>query len=193
VDAVERLSGHGAIAWRRYLEGVADADLERWFEERHAARLVPGAALVSLQINAREQTDLPLELRYSFEVGALGRRVRNGWVLTGLLQSQLAASYARIAERTTAEIVVPETDRDVTLRISLPHDIRPPRLPGRVDLEGPGGASFRLRASRKDGAIEIRRSLRLPVMRVEPQQYGRFAEFCRKVDESEAKEIVLSK
>jgi tetratricopeptide (TPR) repeat protein len=193
VDAVERLSGSRAVAWRQQLEGVASADLERWFEEQHAARLVPGAALASLQINAREQTELPLELLYSFEVGALGRRVRKGWALTGLLQSRLAASYARTAERTTAEIIVPETDREITLRISLPPGIRPPRLPEDISLRGPGRSAFTLRARRENDIVVLQRNLRLPVMRVEPRVYGNFADFCRKVDEAEAKEMVLSK
>ncbi len=193
VDAVERLQGNGAVAWRQQLEGVASADLERWFEERHAARLVPGAALVSLDINAGKQTELPLEIRYSFEVGTLGRRIAKGWALAGLLQSRLAATYARTAERTTPELVVRETDRELVFRIDLPVGTRSSRLPGDTSLRGPGNSAFTMSAQRRGDTIEIRRSLKLPVMRIEPRQYRAFAEFCRKVDEAEAKEIVVGR
>ena len=50
------------------------------------------------------------------------------------------------------------------------------------------------RITRQQGnTIEIRSNLKLPVMRIEPHDYGAFAEFCRKVDQAEAKEIVVTR
>jgi hypothetical protein len=43
----------------------------------------------------------------------------------------------------------------------------------------------------QDDEIVVERSLRVPPMRVRPDQYPAFASFCRAVDAAEAKELLV--
>ncbi len=191
VETLEQYTGTAAVVWRKQLEGIPVADLERRMDEAHVARVVPGASLTSLQITGREDAELPLELRYRFEVGALGRRVPGGRALPGMLSARLATNYANAASRTTTQVVALEIDRRVNLNIQVPPGTSRPRLPKDVTLRGPNGARFSSKTRWKRGTVVIQRSVRLPAMRIEPATYEQFARFCRDVDAAEAREIVL--
>jgi hypothetical protein len=53
-----------------------------------------------------------------------------------------------------------------------------------------GKASFELAVETKGPrTLEITRSLHIPLMRVKPEEYGAFAQFCRSVDLAEASEL----
>jgi hypothetical protein len=176
------------VAWRRDLEGIASAELEGRFEEAYVARLVPGARLDSLQISGRDEPDEPLVLRYVFEVEALGRRAGTRWAVPGMFPTSLAASYARMPERTTTQMVSAPQDLDVTIHLDTPGDEAPPG-PQPVQLRGPHGASFTARSRDEGDTLVLERQVRVPMMRVTPAEYGQFAQFARAVDQAEAREI----
>jgi hypothetical protein len=46
-------------------------------------------------------------------------------------------------------------------------------------------------AADKGKGLRLQRSLQLPALRVEPAVYPAFAEFCRRVDEVEGRELFL--
>jgi hypothetical protein len=191
VKVVENIKGAGATEWRENLEGIAEAELERRFEEEYVARLVPGAVLRSLRIIGREDTDIPFELHYSFRVGNFGRRAGKGWALPGIILTQLSTAYARLSNRTTTEIVAPAIDRDISIRVRVPNGTKLPRLPKTATISGPNNARFELRNRESKNELFINRQLVLPMMRVDPKGYPEFREFCRKVDLAEATEVVF--
>jgi hypothetical protein len=191
IKVIEKITGEGANAWRENLEGIAEAELEKRFEEEYVAQLVPGAVLRSLRIIGREDTDLLFQLEYSFEVGNFGRRVGKGWALPGIVLSQLSTAYARVSNRTTTEIVTPATDRDITVQVRVPKGTKLPRLPKTAAISGPNKSSFRVRNRALKDRLIINRQLRVPLMRVEPKRYKQFKEFCRNVDLAEATEVVF--
>lgn len=192
IDVVEHVRGGGAVSWRGQLESVAEADLEKRFEQEYVARLIPGARLAELTVAGREADAPELTFRYTIDVAVLGRRVDGGWAIPHILATQLAANYAQLPARTTTQLVGATLDTEVTLRISFPRGVKPPKLPPAVDLHGPGGHASFVQEARFDGdVLVLHRRAHVPPQRVSPQDYPRFAEFCREVDTVEAREIVF--
>lgn len=193
-EVVEEVRGAGAVAWREQLESLPPAELDRRFEEEYVARLVPGATLSRVKISGREQHLPAIRLEYAFAVRALGREVRGGRALPPLLATELAQGYARAAERTTLQLVAGALDIDVTLRLRFPAGARRPPLPQDVKLVAAlGKRPSYARNHRWDGdALVIERSVRMPAMRIAPNEYGAFARFCREADAAEARELVWS-
>jgi len=193
VQAVETVRGSGAVSWRSSLEAVPEAELNQRFEEQYVARLLPGARLQKLELVGLDRSNPELELRYAFDVSALGRAVGEQWALPSLLTTELASGYARTAQRETVELVSAPLEVDVVVRYHLPS--APPVVtvppPERLEAAIPGRPRFSS-AMRKDGdALVLERSLRLPVMRVAPQSYGAWSAFCQRVDAIEAREVLV--
>jgi tetratricopeptide (TPR) repeat protein len=193
VEAVETVRGSGAVSWRSSLESVPEAELNQRFEEQYVARLLPGARLQKLELIGLDRSSQELELRYAFEVSALGRAVGEQWALPSLLATDLASGYAQSSQRETVELVPAPLEVDVVVRYHLPG--APPAVaasqPEVLEAAIPGRPRFSS-AMRKDGdALVIERSLRLPVMRVSPQAYGVWSAFCQRVDAVEARELLV--
>ena len=109
-------------------------------------------------------------------------------MIPSLFPSQLAAGYATLPTRRTTEIVGPGAS-DIRMRLRVPPGVALPEGPPTVTLEGPGGARFTMR-SRTDGdALVVERTVRVPLMRVPVSTYPAFAEFCRRADEAESREV----
>lgn len=192
VTVIESFRGAGAIQWRGDLEGIAAALLEQRFEEGYVSRLMPGASLVSLRITGQDNADEPLALRYTFDVPALGRRQGGHFIVPGLFPSNLSPTFARLATRTTAQLMTTATAVDVRLRIQTPDGTPAPEDLAAVHLEGPNGARFEASSATVDGETLIERTLRMPRMRVSSDDYAAFARFCREADQGEARELSLS-
>jgi tetratricopeptide (TPR) repeat protein len=185
----ETFRGAGAVSWREDLEGVPAAVLEQRFEEAYVSRLVPGARLLSLRISGREEREEPLVFEYRFEVGSIGRRQGREWIVPGIFPTALAPSFAHAATRETPELVAPSVDIDLQIRWNLPDGSPPPRAPEARNLEGPNGAAADINYRVDGESLVIERRVRIPVMRVAVDRYAAFAEFCRAVDQLEAREI----
>lgn len=188
----ETFQGAGAVGWRADLEEVPAAVLEQRFEEAYVSRLVPGARLTSLRITGREERDEPLVFEYRFEVDSIGRRQGREWIVPGVFPSALAQSFAHAATRETPELVAPSVDMDVQIRWILPDGAPAQRAPRGQTLESPGGAAAEFSYRAEDGALVLDRRVRIPVMRVAVDRYAAFAEFCRNVDQLEARELRLT-
>ena len=188
VEIEEKFYGAPAIRWRNDLEDVAEAMVEQRFEEAYVARLVPGAELTALSIAGRSHSDSALTFRYGFDVGSLGRRQGGEWRVPMLFPSNLAARYAPGASRETPQLVAPETDLEVAVRVHPPSSGTAVG-PEPVEVSGPGGASARMVSSQREGVLEVKTQVRLPIMRLPAADYPALAEFCRTVDQMEAREL----
>jgi hypothetical protein len=157
------------------------------------ARLLPGARLKSLEISDRESVADSIELKYAFELAALGRRVGKGWALPPMLPAELAHNYAQLSQRTTPQLVGSPLELDVVLRIELPAGASRPALPEPVRLQAaiPGRPRFAMTGRYEGSVLVIERKLTLPLMRVAPEHYPTFAAFCRSVDAAEDRELVV--
>ncbi len=189
VQVVETFRGHEAIQWRSDLEGVPEAMIEQRFEEAYVARLLNGGTLESLTITGREEAEQPLVLRYTARVPTLARQEGSGFVLPGLYPMMLTPRFARVAERTTTQIVGPPLHLDIVIRVRTPDGAPRTPLPA-LSLEA-AGARFQMRATVEQDYLQIERRLDVPLLRVAPDAYGRWAAFCHAVDEAESREIPL--
>ena len=193
VAATETVAGAGAVAWRSNLESVPKAELEHRFEEEYLARLLPGARLAKLEIEGLTRDDPAVVIKYSFELGSLGRKIGDRWALPSMLEADLSNNYAQLAQRTTVEQVPNPLEFDTKVLIHLPKGSARPALPAPVKLQAAldGRPTFVMNTRMQDDAIVVERSLRLPSMRVRPDQYPTFASFCQAVDAVEAKELLV--
>jgi hypothetical protein len=195
VKATETVVGTGAVSWRSNLESVPAAELEHRFEEEYVARLMPGARLTELSINVagRGLGERAVVLEYGFELSSLGRKIGDRWALPAMLEAELSNNYAQLAQRTTIEQIASPLELDVVMHIQLPKGSARPALPPPVRLQAAvdGRPSFTMSSRMQDDRIVVERSLRVPPMRVRPDQYPAFASFCRAVDAAEAKELLV--
>ena len=190
LKVVERYTGLSAISWRDNLDGIAEAMLNQRFEEAYLGQLIAGASLKSLKIEGRKNAEQPLVMRYEFDVPSLGRRQGPSWIVPTLFASGLASSFARLPQRTTTQISGP-VDNLIQTTIHAPKNAVMPKAPESVALSH-GLSSFRSDATLKDRTITIERSIKVPLLRVKPNDYGPFAQFCRSVDEAEGKELRIT-
>jgi hypothetical protein len=193
IKFVETVRGGGAIGWRNQLESIPEAELEHRFEEEYAARLVPGAQLVALEIEGREQDSDTLRVAMTMQVASFGRRVEGGIAMPALLTSQLSATFARNASRTTTQLITSPVYTHVAVRLHGPKGVKMPAAPGKVALQAsiPGQPSFALKSESKGSTLTVERAIAMPVMRITPSDYTAFTQFCRAVDAAEAQEIVV--
>lgn len=190
---VETVRGGSAIGWRNQLESVPSAELKHRFEEEYAGRLVPGAQLTSLAITGREQDSEMLRIEMGMQVSSFGRRLDHSLVLPLLLASDLSATYARMAVRTTTQLISGPQNTEIVIRVKPPQGGALPRVPAPIAIAGnvPGKPRFAFKASAKDGTLTLERALSFPIMKVSPSDYPAFAKFCRDVDAVEAQELVV--
>ncbi|HKP62783.1 MAG TPA: hypothetical protein VJV78_38870, partial [Polyangiales bacterium] len=193
VDVVETVRGAEAVGWRSQLEQIPEAELNRRMEQDYVARLFPSASLVSLEITGREQNVPELSLHYVAEVGSMARPVGGGLALSALLPSELAANYARTAARKTTELIAAPVRTKVEVAVTLPPGVAAPAALAPIALSAklPGNPSFAESVSIGTGGFTLQRTLALPRSRISPDEYSAFADFCRRVDAVEDREIVL--
>jgi len=189
VSVVETYRGAGAVGWREQLEEVPEGNLEQAFEAQYVANLLPGAQLERLVISGREDPAVPLVMRYDVELASLARESADGWVLPPLFQAQLAPQYAPLASRTTTQIVPVGLALDIELRVEPPAGATFASAPPEVSLTALDGASVTIGASRDEGALMVRRSYRIPRMRIPAERYDELASFARAADEAEGAEV----
>ena len=191
VHIKETHRGPSAVNWRDDLDEIPGAELNARFEEAYAVQLIPGARLTKLTITGREDAEAPLVLDYTVEVASLGHRVGNQQRIPPLFGSMLSSRYARAGERKTAELAGPSQAADVKIRVALPQGARVASSP-RSEKLGYQGATFSSSVRVEGGNVEIARSLRMPQLRVTPEEYQKLATFCRYVDLTEGAELAVT-
>ncbi len=188
LSIVETMMGSDAITWRENLEGISEATLNGRFQEAYVANLLPGAALTELRITGREDVRGPLVLRYEVDVPNFYLTRPTGSVVRPLFTANLTANYATLANRQTPQLVGPPVDLEIDLH--LRHGATgPAQAP--VTLEGPGDARFELRVQTSPGETHVHRHVRLPMMRIAPEDYETFNRWVQEVDRMEAMEIAV--
>jgi predicted TPR repeat methyltransferase len=189
-DVQETFRGAGAAMWRTQLEGIPQANLDDAFDEGYVSRILPGAHMTSLRITGRTEHDQPLVLHYQFDVQHIGHVASGRRMLPPLIPTQLSNAFARLASRTTVQVVSPSLALDVTVRVHVPAGAHVSSLPdAQAEMGGPHESTARYLTTRTDDGFVLERHVRVPRMRIAPGEYGAFAGFCREADEVESREI----
>jgi hypothetical protein len=189
-DVVEIQRGRAAVSWRNDLEGIAEVELPRRFEEAYVARLVPGAVLASVEIEGRSDPEAPITLRYSFDVASYGRRSGDRWLVSAPMDANLAQNFAQRPERTTTMLIPSPVDTRIETTFVAPNGARFDDHATREEA-GPQGELFRT-TSRIDGStLHYDRDILIPMQRIPVETYPRFAAFCRAAERLESAEISL--
>lgn len=183
--------GGTAVEWRNDLDGIPEAELDARFEQSYLGSVVPGARLTELKFEARADPEAPLVIDYTLETEQLGQLSGNQQRIAGLFPALLAPRYARIGARTTTALIGPSQALEVNTRLALPKGARVVSLPKAGTLKLGANASFSARAELGGEQVSLTRTLRLPLLRVTPEEYPAFANFCRGADALEASELVL--
>lgn len=193
IEVTETLHGSEAVAWRGQLEQIPAAQLEHRMEQEYVSRLFPGASLSSLKISGREQSNPELALHYVLEVRNFARPVGDGLAIPSILPSEVSANLARTAVRKTTELIGSPLKTEVSMKLQFPSGFTLASTPAPENLTAAFAArpTFSDRVQVEGSALQLERSLQLPAMRIDPKDYSVFAEFCRRVDEIEGRELLL--
>lgn len=184
IEVEERLHGLFGIGWRGNLEQIPEAELERLFEEGYLIRNVGEGRLHSLAIEAQDDLDAPLVLRFTATVTSLARHFGGGVALIPLFTGELSRRYASLPSRETVATISGIQSR-VQLRVRGPGRAEAPS----AELSGPNGAQAFQRTRTEGDALVLEREVHVPPMLVSPDAYRDFARFCQAVDRLEAQEI----
>jgi cellulose synthase operon protein C len=181
--------GQSAVSWRNDLDEVPEAELTARFDESYAANVMPGERLKSLSFEQRDEPEAPLVIAYTLEIESLGHRVGDELRIPPLLAASLQSSFARRDARTTTALIAPGANSTIQITVEAPEGGKLQTMP-KASKASFGKASFEL-AVASDGPrkLTLTRNLNLPLMRVKPEEYAAFAQFCRDVDLAEASEL----
>jgi hypothetical protein len=195
IDVTESLHGADAVAWRAQLEQIPQAELNRRMEQDYVSRLFPGASLVELKVEGGAEASPDLALRYVLQVRNFARPVAGGLAVPSILPSEISANFARVAARKTTELIGNPLRTELDLLIKLPAGFALANAPAPETLTGDFGAKpvFSARISADKAGLRVQRSLQVPAMRIEPEVYPAFSNFCRQVDAAEGRELFLQR
>jgi len=194
----ERLSGLIALQFRAALRRVPAKQLRQWLERAFFGRFFLGAVITKLQFKQTKALDRPLEMIYRLQVPRLARaekRPGGGQRLvlrSGFFPAQVGRIFGRLAKRRLPLQLGPLGPVSLRLTLQLPVGFRPKELPQAVGLNTAFGR-FHLKATAQKGAVEIRRSLKIPFRIVRPEEYPAFSIFAAKVDRAEHITVVVDK
>ena len=94
---------------------------------------------------------------------------------------------------TTQQIKGFRTELELNLRLPAGFTLANVAAPESLSGAFAARPTFSDRAQVDANGLHLSRSLQLPAMRIEPAVYPVFAEFCRRVDEVEGRELFLRK
>jgi cellulose synthase operon protein C len=185
----QRFAGKLGIGLRSSVEQLPEEQLKSVVESRLLARALPGARLVKLSVEDKDDLDKPLTLRMQVEVSDFARRRGNTLALKPPLMLKIAG-MARLEERQTPMLLPEATHSEVHLSIKLPRG---------ASVQGPlttsdvrdGDRVLALTDAIGEGTLSLGRVLDLPAGRVTVGEYQAFKTFTQQVDDTASREIII--
>ena len=192
VAVTEELSGWPAVEWSEMLDrtGKDRAKLRQGFEQHWLGQHFPGAQLDTLDIDASEAGT---RVKYTFKSARFADWQDGSLRLRPVFfRSQPGRRFGTEPQRKTALLAGYDVPLDLDAEIVLPAGAKVLDA-GQGGTVSAGGARFVEERQVMDGpTIKLRRSSRLPLMRVAPADYQRAAALLRAVDPIEQAEIRFS-
>ena len=187
----EELSGWPSVEWTELLEraGKDRQKLRQGFEQQWLGTQFPGAELDTLVV---EPSAAGTRVRYTFKAQHLADRQDGVLRLRpSFFRAQPGRRFATEPERKTTLVIGYDIPLDLDAEIVLPAGAKVLDV-GQGGAVAAGPARF-LEERRLDGhTLRLRRSSRLPLMRVAPADYQRVAALLRAVDPMEQAEIRIA-
>ncbi|MBX3251518.1 MAG: DUF3857 domain-containing protein [Myxococcales bacterium] len=185
VEVREEFHGVGAFVWRNELERVPAAEMPRLFAEAYVPRALPGAEVIGVEVEGREDFDAPFALRYAARVRGLGRSAGDQRLVPPLFATPLARAYASLPSRRTAQ-KVDGRHVEVTMRV---HGVRgDARTLPDVSL-GVEGLRFQRQSRREGEVLIVQRALHVAPAIVPADAYPAFASMVRQITDADMTEL----
>lgn len=198
VAVTEQLSGWPALEWTELLDqtGKDRVKLRQEFEQRWLGQHFPGAQLGDLSVEGSEG-DGRTRVSYTFTSARMAARQGSVLRLRPLFfQSQPGRRFGTEPSRKTALMLGFDVPLDLDAEIALPPGARVLDLGQDGDISARGARfSEERKVSGSAGAplsITLRRQSHVPIMRVLPGDYQKFAAKLRSVDPLEQGEIRIA-
>jgi tetratricopeptide (TPR) repeat protein len=189
VSVRERLVGWPAIEWREALEKLAADRINPEFEQRTLGFHFPGASLISLGFQNRDDDDAPFVVSYRFRAPQLARRVGRDLVLAAPFAAQLGKRYVGVHARTTPMLIDYAPPTQVHARIALP-ERTVATLPPPVRAEVPFGR-FEQSVQSGAGAVELDARFAMSEARLPASEYRALVDFAQRVDRAESRALEI--
>jgi hypothetical protein len=205
---VEELRGWPAIEWAAFAKELGDDSrkLRQEFEQRWLGQHFPGARLGGLAIDVDRARPGEARLRYAIQGLDLGgdeddqASAGSGRMVPPFFRSSPGRRFATVATRRIPMLLGPEVPLSLLTRIALPAGARVGDVGRGGQVGHKEGVGLFFSESRRilppaTGAgpvIELRRLVRLPLLRVEPKAYETLARDLRRIDALERAEIHFS-
>jgi hypothetical protein len=189
VSVRERLVGWPAIEWREALEKLAADRINAEFEQRTLGFHFPGASLVGLGFENRDDDAAPFIVAYKFRAPQLARRVGKDLVVSAPFAAQLGKRYVGMGSRTTPMLIDYTPPTQVHARIALP-ERTVAALPAPVRAAAPFG-TFEQSVAGDASSVQLDARFTMSEARLSPAQYGELVEFAQRVDRAEARALEI--
>jgi hypothetical protein len=161
------------------------------FIERMANMFYRGAVLADYKVEDLSEPENPLRIQYAFEAANYGRVDDEEIILDQWLPPlQLGSRFASLQTRKTPLHLGSDTHTCFQGTLKLPPGTEVVAFPPALGRESDFGF-YKLRVGQAEGSVRVENEFFLEAQRVSPEDYPRFAEFCRSIDEAERKEIRL--
>jgi hypothetical protein len=195
VSVKETLRGWPALEWREALEKLAADRVEPEFEQHTLGFHFPGASLMSLSWQGKDDDASAFVVAYKFRAPQLARKVGRGLVLPAPFPAQLGKRYIGVAARKTPLYVDYSPPTHVHARIALPEHMVA-SLPPPVRTESSFGlfeqaAAIGAIGTGAHATVELDARFSMSDARLSAGDYGSIVEFAQRVDRAEAKALEI--
>lgn len=178
------MKGVRAARVRSALRGRTEQQDRQDYFERVLTDQLSGADLTGYQVHNEEESAEPLRFDIEFQRTGFARDSSDGLVVDRpLFRESMQRVYAREATRRTPLRVGYEREQSYRVRIELPEQMGLDVDDVEVVAESSFG-DYERRVRGDDNVFAIDASIRLPRQRVEPEDYDRFRDWTRTVEES---------
>ena len=190
VELAQQFTGKIGITMRNVFDKIAENQVRDFVETRLLARSLPGARLVSLKIENKQDLGLPLIVRTRAEVPELARPQGNGYVLRALFPMRIA-QLATLPSRQTPLLLANSSHAEVRFTIVVPEAVKvPASLPGGEVRDGERVVS--VKDAVHGHAITLDRTIDIPAGRVQPgDAYAKFQRFTQEADALVERDVQL--
>ncbi len=153
----------------------------------------PGGRCTSVEISKLEDFSTPEQLTYGFEIPNFGTPAGSRLSVPSVFYPNvMSLRYAQLSKREYDLVLPYRWFRTMDTKIALPEGWEVAEMPPAVEEDSPFG-TYRWSASVVGGEIHITGEIQLGVLRVAPDEYQAFREFCQLIDNHEERRIHLRK
>ncbi len=192
VDVVHSFLGRMGIGLRSVFDRVAESKRSELVETKLLAQNLPGARLVKLAVDNKDDLASPLVLRMHAEVPQLARPAGANLVLRSVFPLGIG-QVATLPERQTPLLLGSASHVELHFEVLVPEELRiPASLPAGEARDGDRSVVV---ADKVEGrSLVLSRVVDVPAGRVMPgPEYARFVAFTRKADQLLEREIAIGR